>query len=1009
MALVARMLALLNIFEAVVQTAPSISFPINSQVPPVARISQEFSFVFSSSTFTSPSGSSISYSLQNPPSWLSIDSQNRRLYGTPQDEDVASGSVVGVPIILVATDDTGSASLAATLVVSRNPTPTVATPVSEQIPSWGVFSEPSSILAYPDKSFSFPLSRNTFSDVTAPGLSYYAVMADNSPLPAWVTFDTGNLTFSGVTPPFASLVQPPQTFTLQLVASDIVGFSGASVSFSIVVGSHTLTVDQPSATLNATIGTPLAYNGLAGSVKVDGNPANPSDVPKITAQGLPSWLSLDHTSWRISGIPPAGTESTSFAIILEDSFSDILNVTFDVDIADGDGIFLGALSGSTLNPGEHFSYDLASYFLNSSDVDVTTDIQPPTSWITFDTSTLVLSGDVPSSGLQSGIDVTFTAKSKSTGKSQSEALALQILASTSSTSITTSTESASATPTSSPATIHESTTEAPKTSATSIFALPVDKGISNRPVNLLLAVLLPVLLIVFILAAGCIIFCCYWRRNRKSTLKKRLTNMEISSPIEGSFYRGALDAEPSSTTKVNKMYKIGYPLPPAAGGGIFGGSKESVRKPSNLRSEYTDSPTIPPMVFDAASDLNASPGKRWSWLAPLRNFRKRSNSQFSDHSLYDEDNLDLALNHPSMIIMGRGGNPSQSTFRDHLELNIPTIEIDRSVQQTPDMAYLGSSNMGQYKIPRKVSPLSLRDFSPSAPAAGTSPYALPPRTPDNPRQYDSYLPAIKHAKSDKSLRSLLSAHSLRAASMEPFVEKMRKAAAEAVAQGKEKPKQALKNLGKMRLDQSPRIRHVRNYLSPGFGPHTDPDLPTQIHAAPAGSGVSRRKSSTSSRASMASASAVRSNKALMCGVNGKKRRSQSHPGSQGSAGLGISYEDLVVSSPFHPSRTKSWSTVKSGLSGRSVAVTAKTAQSSGKGSEKAANWTVIEESPILKGGGGQGWPSPSKWREGRKASGKSKMGEASGSGSGNGGDSGKSSREGKKVGKEKETDWAAFM
>lgn len=76
-------LLLSAIFRAtLVHSTPTLSFPINSQVPPVARIGEPFSFVFSDTTFTSSNGASLSYSLTNPPSWLSLDSASRKFSGT---------------------------------------------------------------------------------------------------------------------------------------------------------------------------------------------------------------------------------------------------------------------------------------------------------------------------------------------------------------------------------------------------------------------------------------------------------------------------------------------------------------------------------------------------------------------------------------------------------------------------------------------------------------------------------------------------------------------------------------------------------------------------------------------------------------------------------------------------------------------------------------------------------------------------------------------------------------
>lgn len=69
--------------------------------------------------------------------------------------------------------------------------------MSVQIQSFGTYSAPASILQYPEHEFEFAFAQNTFSDHTTSDLDYYAVTIDNSPLPAWVSFDPDTLTFVG--------------------------------------------------------------------------------------------------------------------------------------------------------------------------------------------------------------------------------------------------------------------------------------------------------------------------------------------------------------------------------------------------------------------------------------------------------------------------------------------------------------------------------------------------------------------------------------------------------------------------------------------------------------------------------------------------------------------------------------------------------------------------------------------------------------------------------------------
>ncbi len=192
-------------------------------------------------------------------------------------------------------------------------------------------------------------------------MNYYAVMGDNTPLPAWMFFDAGKLSFTGTTPPLGSLIQPPQSFSFQLVASDVVGFSGAVLPFTFVVGSHEIGADKTSLVLNATIDGPISYPGLKSSVRLDGKPVKPGDGVAASAKGLPDWLSWIRTAGRSKGQPPKKANVTTFVISLQDSFSDTLNITVLVNVTDGsDKLFTGELPELDVAPGHHFSQELSS-------------------------------------------------------------------------------------------------------------------------------------------------------------------------------------------------------------------------------------------------------------------------------------------------------------------------------------------------------------------------------------------------------------------------------------------------------------------------------------------------------------------------------------------------------------------------------------------------------------------------------------------------------------------------
>ncbi|OAA68150.1 transmembrane glycoprotein [Niveomyces insectorum RCEF 264] len=539
--------------------SPVVNFPVNAQVPPVARLAQPFSFVFAKNTFASSSSSPLTYSLDNPPSWLSIDSDERWLHGTPQDGDIAAaggggnggggdGDVVGVPFGLVATDSAGGTTTSnVTLVVSRDPAPTVQIPVAQQLASSGhPFSEPSSLLLYPASPVDVVFSPATFSRA---GLNYYAVSGDNSPLPSWIAFDAASLTFSGTTPPADSLVEPPQTFDFQLIASDVTGFAAAAVAFSLVVGNRQLTVDDPAVVLNATVGQPLVYDALQSGVKMDGKIAGPANLTATVPAGSsppPDWLTFDADTWVIRGTPPSSAQNAAFTISFSDALSDTVNATFQVTIDENGTVFRGALPETQAQRGGHFALDLAPYLVQTDGVDVTVQSQPAKSWIHFDAAALTVSGDVPISEEASSVSVSVRVASTASNATGSETFLLQIVSGSPSTTNSSSTASSATAAATSGAPAKTTAAEAasgrPKSSATPLQTV-------------LLAVLIPTLLLAFVLA---VIACCLCRRRRRKrrAFSQHLTNKDISDPVPLSFaYNGQQDMV-SSMRALDKEYRV---------------------------------------------------------------------------------------------------------------------------------------------------------------------------------------------------------------------------------------------------------------------------------------------------------------------------------------------------------------------------------------------------------------------------------------------------------------------
>lgn len=649
---------------------PTASYPFNAQLPPVARIDRLFSYSFSPNTFTS--NSNITYSLGHHPSWLSIEKGSRRLYGTPKDEDIPAGEVVGQQFDLIATDSIGSTSMNATLVISRNPPPSVKIPVSQQMDSLGQFSAPSSLLSYPSTEFRYTFDPDTFG--AGKNFSYYASTNDSTPLPAWITFDRQTLTFSGRTPAFESLVQPPQKFDFSLVASDVVGFSGTALSFAIVVGGHKLTTDHPVIQLNATRGSKISYDGLAKGIQLDNKAIKPSSL-NVSAENIPSWLSFNPATLLMEGTPTSNDKSASFTIMIHDSFADVLNIHVRADV--GTGLFQSNLKRDIeIQPGDDFGLDLSSYFRNPKDIDLKVDLDPEPGWLHV--NGLKISGTAPKTA-KGKFKMSIKATSKSTGLSESEVLQAAFLSPDKATSSS--------------------------GSHTSDSTMPAGMNSEDAPshrlntTDILLATILPILFLTFAI----MLIVCVMRRRRhhRTYISSAKHRPKISDPIRFTLRNNESDEETiyhvektigskKSNTQLQLFKK---------GNGIFAEVASQVssrsKRSGTLRGGFMPRRTpTGPMASGARSVTARSVSPldnedQASWFTVERittsgRSHKATDSCHSDTTLPEAAQLYL----PTSSFLTEAG---ESAFRSGLDLTLPSLDDLANIQPMPAATHNVSS------------------------------------------------------------------------------------------------------------------------------------------------------------------------------------------------------------------------------------------------------------------------------------------------------------------------------
>lgn len=173
-----------------VNDAPAVTVPIAAQH---ATEDLPFNFTVPSTTFADQDlahGDLLTYDVTlaggaSLPPWLQFHAETRTLSGTPVNGDVGM-----VELTVTATDQDGlSAVTGITFTIHNvNDAPTVAAPLLDQT-------------AAEDSEFRYTVPSTTFADddvMHGDVLTYSAMAADGSPLPAWLQFDPLTCTFSGM-------------------------------------------------------------------------------------------------------------------------------------------------------------------------------------------------------------------------------------------------------------------------------------------------------------------------------------------------------------------------------------------------------------------------------------------------------------------------------------------------------------------------------------------------------------------------------------------------------------------------------------------------------------------------------------------------------------------------------------------------------------------------------------------------------------------------------------------
>ncbi|KAL8927779.1 MAG: hypothetical protein Q9208_002195 [Pyrenodesmia sp. 3 TL-2023] len=492
--------------------APSIGLPINAQVPPVARTSQPFNFTFADTTFLS-SVDNMHYSLTNAPRWLHFEETSRTFSGTPAPTDKGPANFQ-----LVATDSSGSIAMPVTLVISQNPGPGLGKPVKDQLSTQDGFQSPDTLLLLHSSALSVSFSPDTFTH-TSHDTVFYAICANNTPLPSWITFDPGSLSFSGTAPQNTSPDELPQAFDIHLTASDVPGFSAAVASFRLVLENHIFTFGNQSQLINITSGFPFTHAGLLSSLSLDGHTADRSNVRQIHVD-RPDWVRFDESSWDISGVPPSSVDTETITVTATDVFGENATTTVVLQVVTNSttNLFTGSLSAVNATIGADLDYVFDRNVTSNLGTKLSVDLGSASPWLRWDEPKRELSGRVPADLKPQEIVLNVTATQGSI--SQSKPLTIHIK-SASHTSNSRSTDAPSSSSVSS-----GSATSGPTPSS----SRPLESGQDSRSdkSRLAAAIAAPIAAVCLLMMfASCLIY----RKRKRETSWLSASKRKISRPF----------------------------------------------------------------------------------------------------------------------------------------------------------------------------------------------------------------------------------------------------------------------------------------------------------------------------------------------------------------------------------------------------------------------------------------------------------------------------------------------
>jgi hypothetical protein len=393
----ARSLLAIWLLPSLTAAILQVTYPLNVQLPPIAHVDAPYQYQFAPTTFETDSDN-VQYSLVGSPTWLSLDSNSRTLSGTPRISDVGE-----IDFKIVAAGSAGVVvNMDSKLLVSKDAGVIAKANVTQVLANAGQLSGPQTISIGPSQPFAITFPFDSFGSNGA-ALSYYALLSDHTPLPAWISFDASTLHFAGTTPPITSA----QTNDIMLIASSTAGYASSSLSFTIAISNHQFFFRPYNQIHNLSKGAGVEID-IKSTLLLDWIPVQDAQVRTVDAN-LPSWLNLDKTTSKISGSAPPGIMSQDLNVNATDQFGDVAQLLVHINFQSE--LFANEIGQLNATIGESFEYDIPQDILTNKDEKLSVDFASLSRYLTFDATHTTISGKIAPDFSAQKVQCTLTATS----------------------------------------------------------------------------------------------------------------------------------------------------------------------------------------------------------------------------------------------------------------------------------------------------------------------------------------------------------------------------------------------------------------------------------------------------------------------------------------------------------------------------------------------------------------------------------------------------------------------